>query len=420
MKKCFLVGVGTGSFSFLTLEAVKCVESSALVAGAKRVLECVGTDLINGEQFASFSSEEIAKEFERFAREKEKIGENAVCCAVFSGDSGFFSGAKSLEKILLADEWRVEIVPGISSVQYFAAKLFQSWEDWNLVSAHGTDCDIGMEIAFSKKTFFLTGGSVSAKTIAHFLCENRVRSKMFVGSRLSYADESITQFEIGEGDSFFVPEFEDDSLSVVLVERLGNVVLHAGSLPDEAFFRGSSKDAVIPMTKRVVRAAAVSFLAPCDGEVFWDIGSGSGAISVDLARSARICVHSVEKNEAAFLVSKENRARFCALNMTLHFGEAPKILALLPTPDAVFVGGSNGKLLEILDEAFSRNPSVRTVVSCITVETLAGCRSIADSRGLSFSAVQISVASSSVPKSANVTLMKAENPVWLVTLCAKK
>ncbi len=185
----YLVGIGAGQVTSLTAEAKKIIESATLVCGAKRILESV-KNIVHGNTFDSYDSEEILKKFE----EEESSKKNALPVAVFSGDTGFFSGCSKLTRLLEEKKWAVHVIPGISSVQYFASRLKKNWQDWKLASAHGTDCNIGVELTFSKSVFFLTGGKISAKTIVRFVNQNEIPAKIFVGSDLGYQTEKITEF----------------------------------------------------------------------------------------------------------------------------------------------------------------------------------------------------------------------------------
>lgn len=407
MKRCFLVGTGDGAFRSLTLGAVRAVEGASLVAGSERAVADVEGDLVFGRVMRSSDAGEIARAFEE---EAARNGGRAECCAVFAGDPGFHSLAPRLRSMLVPLGWEVEVVPGLSSAQCLAARLGVPWHGWNLVSAHAPGCDVGLEVASAPRVFFLTGGRTDARSIVSFLCANRVRCRVSVGRRLGYADESVRSFEIGGGGDFSVPDVEAGGLAVVLVEREFSARRRGGSLPDSAFLRSPS----VPMTKRVVRAAAVSLLSPADGEVVWDVGTGTGALAIDVSRAARVSVHSVERDVAALSLARRNREAFCALNLHLHCGSAPSALASLPAPDAVFVGGSGGRLDGIVGTALERNPSARIVVACVTVETLSACREIARALSLSFGALQVSAASSA--QVGGLSMMKAENPVWLVSL----
>ena len=109
------------------------------------------------------------------------------------------------------------------------------------------------------------------------------------------------------------------------------------------------------ITKNEVRAAVIHALRLPRQGVFWDIGAGSGSVSVEAARlSADLQVFAIEKNAEQLDHIRHNRETFCSANIEVIAGEAPEALAQLPDPDRVFVGGSGGNLARILAAAAGR------------------------------------------------------------------
>ena len=159
------------------------------------------------------------------------------------------------------------------------------------------------------------------------------------------------------------------------------------------------------MTKQEVRAAALSKLEVRDGAVYWDVGAGTGSVSVELALLApRSPVYAVEyKGEACALI-RANRERFGVYNLEL---------ADLPAPDGVFIGGSEGELLPILEAALGRNPAARFCVTAIAVETLGVAVAAFTQLGMSPQVTQITVARSR--RAGERNLMLGQNPVWIIT-----
>jgi precorrin-6Y C5,15-methyltransferase (decarboxylating) len=106
-------------------------------------------------------------------------------------------------------------------------------------------------------------------------------------------------------------------------------------------------------------------------QIFWDIGAGSGAVSIEAARlSPGLQVHAIDKEPQALGHIKENVRRFQLANVQVVAGEAPDILPSLPDPDRIFIGGSGGRLLGILETACQRlNVGGRMVLNCITLES---------------------------------------------------
>lgn len=401
MRTCTLIGIGMGNPATLTQEARDAVAAAPLVAGAGRVLAAV-QHLVRGKTLASFDARTIAAAF---------ATADGNPCAVFSGDTGFYSGATGLRALLEADGWTVRTLCGITTAQYVAARLGEPWQDWHLASAHGTDCDLGIALSYAPKTFFLTGGSITVRSIARFLLDRDCDAMLTVGSRLSYLDDNAEHIFSGSPAEILARADYDEQLACVLVTRAVPDLPRA-ALPDDFFVRGRAP--LVPMTKQFVRAAALALLAVRDGETVWDIGAGTGAVSVDLARSAHCAVYAVEQRAAACALIRQNRATAGALNVAVCPGRAPQVLSGLSAPHAVFVGGSDGDLDAILRAVYQKNPAARVVATCVTLETLAQLQETARALGRGYEAAQLSVGRTKAAGAYH--LVAAQNPVWLVTL----
>ena len=200
-------------------------------------------------------------------------------------------------------------------------------------------------------------------------------------------------------------------LSVLLVEAAPRPCERPGGIPDEAFCRGE-----VPMTKQELRAVILAKLAPGPEDTVWDVGAGTGSVSVELALAARRGqAWAVDAREEACALIEENRRRFGAWNLRLVRGRAPEALSPLPAPDAVFIGGSGGQLEGIVDAALAKNPEVRFCVSAIALETLSAALAVFAARGLDAEVTQIAV--SRARPGTRLHLLLANNPVFLVTAC---
>ncbi|MBE7004251.1 MAG: precorrin-6y C5,15-methyltransferase (decarboxylating) subunit CbiE [Ruminococcaceae bacterium] len=390
-----LIGLG-GMPDTLTLEAREALERSELVFGAQRLLESLPAR--EGQtRIAAVRAADI------LAQIKEGSGE--CPCVVYSGDTGFYSGAKGLLALLREQNIDCRVLPGVSSVQLLSARLGEPWQDWMLCSAHGVDCDPIAAVMQGKPAFFLTGGKDTPATLCRVLTDAGLDGlRAVVGENLSYPDERVVISTVKE-----CAEREFAPLSVLLVDAAPRPCERAGGIADEDFIRGD-----VPMTKQEVRAAILAKLAVTPDDTVWDVGAGTGSVSVELAlRAVRGRVFAVEYKDEACTLIEQNRERFGAWNLRLVRGRAPEALADLSAPDAVFVGGSEGALAEIIDAALRKNPNVRLCVSAIALETLSAALEAFTARGLSTEVTQIAV--SRAKPGTRLHLLLANNPVFLIS-----
>ena len=179
-------------------------------------------------------------------------------------------------------------------------------------------------------------------------------------------------------------------------------------LPDAEFERTEK----VPMTKQEIRAAALAKLGIGPEDICWDIGTGTGSVAVELALQARV-VWAVEQDEEALQIAARNREKHGAWNLHLKKGRAPEVLDGLPKPDAVFVGGSGRKLEEILNEIYYVNREARICISAIALETLQCAVECLRKLGYETEICQIAVSRNR--QAGDLTLMLAQNPVYLIT-----
>lgn len=183
---------------------------------------------------------------------------------------------------------------------------------------------------------------------------------------------------------------------------------------DQEFLRGS-----LPMTKSEVRAVSLSKLELAPGGVFWDIGAGTGSVAVEAARNfdKLKSIYAIEQKAEGIQLIQKNKEKLAPefLGFHLVMGSAPEQLEKLPAPSHVFIGGSGGKLADILQVIFKKNPKARIVINAVTIETLTKCMEAARQNSFAYyEAVQVAV--SRLEAIGDYHLQKAQNPVFVITL----
>ncbi len=398
-----VIGIGPGSKQLMTGEALAAIQGSDCVIGAKRMLKAV-------KRTGQASYEAIAsKDIADFIHEHHEYSKYAV---VMSGDAGFFSGTKKLLPLLKG--CRVKVLPGISSLSYMCSKLNLSYEDMKLVSLHGRKRDIVSDVSGSEKVFALTAGKTGVSDICRSLKENGYADAIVhVGERLSYPEEKITT---GTASELACNEF--DPLSVVVIENRHPDQIITHGIPDDEFVRSGEGRLVVPMTKNEVRSVALSKLQLTSRAICWDIGAGTGSVSIEMAiQSSKGHVYAIEKRADAISLLNKNIQHFRVQNITVIEGNAPADCDELPSPTHAFIGGSSGNMKDIIRLLVKKNPHIRIVATAVTLESIAELEDCMNMECFTDTQV-VSMNISRDKKAGKYHLMTAQNPVYIFTMQA--
>ena len=395
----FIAGIGPGSEALQTQEVRAAIRRADCLIGARRML-----DAMAGPQQLTIDA--IAPE--TIASHIAQHPECGVFCVVMSGDTGFYSGTKKLLPLL--KECRVRVLPGLSSMSYLCARLGVSYEDAVPVSLHGRDLDIAREVRRRRKVFTLVGGDGGMQA----LCERLTQAglghvRIAVGERLSYPDEAITR-----GTAQELRSHTFDKLSAALIENDTPGEIVTPGLPDEAFLRNLEPGKLVPMTKSEVRSICLSKLRLTPNAVCWDVGAGTGSVSIEMARlCADGTVYAIEKSERALALLEQNKEAFSASNMQIIPGSAPEVCRDLPAPTHAFLGGTSGSVRDILALLLEKNPHVCIVATAVTLESVSALSACMED----FEAAEcVSVQVSKAAALGQYHLMQAQNPVYIFTL----
>ncbi len=391
----YIIGMGVGKKELRTLEAKQALEQSDLIVGASRLLDTL-EETITDNRVAEYRAEQILEILE------EREFTNAAI--LFSGDISFYSGARGMRDVLkdaaITAEHPVVLIPGISSIAYMCAKMNTPLEEVDIHSAHGMDCDVVAAVMGGRICFFLTGGEQSPAALCQQLVEAGLGTlPVAIGERLSYEDERIATMTAADG-----ARWNGGALAVLMVWPAPSCKRSTPGFADEAFIRGK-----VPMTKRMVRMNVLGLLNPQKDEVCWDVGAGTGSVSVELSMFARR-VYAIEKKPEAVELLRQNREEFCAYNMRIIEGEAPAALQELEAPDVVFIGGSSGQIAAIL--ALLPKNGVRLCVTAVTLETLEDARKAMEAEGFAPQVTQVAV--TDIKPVGDYHMMDSQNPVFII------
>jgi precorrin-6Y C5,15-methyltransferase (decarboxylating) len=203
------------------------------------------------------------------------------------------------------------------------------------------------------------------------------------------------------------------ALSMMIIKTKKVAAVHCGEarigIPDAEFCHDSGM-----ITKRDARILTLSRLGCAKNQVLWDIGAGSGSISIEAARLyPGIEVYAVEKNRERFTQLEKNIQKFHTAGVKAILGNAPAALKKLPCPHSVFVGGSGGNLPGILQEIKKRiSKNGNLVVNCITITTLNQVLQILKKWCWSYTVTSLQIAH--LKSSENPEILRAENPLFIV------
>lgn len=402
-QKVTLLGIGMGSPKTLTLSGQEAVRNADLIVGAKRMVDAVR--FVGQDFLYEYRSKEIA-EYLKAHPEYTKV------VVALSGDVGFYSGAKKLAELLGPD---TEMICGISSVVYFMSKIGLSWDDAKIVSAHGKSCNLVSLIRMNRKVFSILGTGDGVRKLAEKLTFYGMGDVILhVGENLSYDNEKILAKPARE-----LVSYEGDPLSVICAYNLGaEPELATHGIPDEEFIRGKA-----PMTKTEVRTVSLSKLRLPKDAICYDIGAGTGSVSVEMAlRASEGEVYAIEKKEDALALLHENKKKFALDHMHIIPGTAPEALEELPVPTHAFIGGSSGNMKEIVELLLNKNPQVRIVINCITLETvgeaLACIRGLEKQETYECESEVVQLCASRSKNIGRYHMMMGENPIYIITVQA--
>jgi precorrin-6Y C5,15-methyltransferase (decarboxylating) len=402
-----VVGIGHDGPRGLTPEALGRVEAARVLAGGRRHLDFFphwqGEKVILAGDVAAFVGTLRA----RYRREKTVV--------LASGDPLFYGiGRALLEAIPRGD---LVFLPQVSSLQLAFARVKETWHDARVVSLHGRPPDalVAPVRRREPKIAVLTDARNHPAAIADLLRRQGAAEEyaLWVCENLGGPDERISRHVPASlRDETFSP------LNVVILLREagggggGVPDLPLLGIPEAALLHQAGPRGMI--TRREVRLLALCYLELRPADVLWDVGAGSGSVALEAARLCPLLqVFAVERDAAAFARLEANVAQLGAGCVRAVCALAPEGLAGLPDPDAVFIGGSGGRLGGILETVAERlKPGGRVVLNCIALENFSGGWEALRASGLGPEATSVQLAHSR--PLGRLHSLEPENPIFIL------
>ena len=408
-KNINLIGIGLGNPNLLTKAAYEAIKNSDIIIGAKRIVDSVKEDFKDKSYFIEYKKEKIIDII--------RTNINSEIAIVFSGDISLFSGSQKLfseiDKAIKTEKEfhgvNIKTYPGISSLSYICAKSNIDISKVKILSFHGKEELLYHNISSNKYTFIITSKGEGVKEI----CNKLIKFGFFdldiiLGENLSYDDEKITKSKASE-----IIEMEISDLNCMIISNPDADKSISFGLSDEVFARDK-----VPITKSEVRAVIMSKLDICPDSICYDIGAGSGSVSIEMARLAyEGKVYAIEKNPLAVELIKKNIHNFSAENIELVHAKAPAGLDNILDADKIFIGGSAGELISMMEMIFSSKKNPTVVISAITMETIAQISDIvkmAKERGYDTEITAVNISKSKEVGPYN--MMMAQNMVFIAKI----
>ena len=403
MRKVHIIGVAPGGS--LLPEARRLVDGAEMVFGGRRLLSMFPS--LSGEKIVIKNNlAEIAILIKRNLGRKRMV-------VLASGDPNFFGIASYLTAKLGKNA--VDIIPNVSAMQLAFARIKEIWEDAVFLSVHSRPiADIVNMVRSNDKLGIFTDGEHTPAAIARVLLEHGVDGyRAYVCQDLGGKDEKVVKTGL---PGLTKMKFSPLNILILLREKPRTGPRQILGIPEASFHR--RRDGLI--TKQEVRAVSLAKMRLAEDSIVWDIGAGSGAVSIEasfLIRKGR--VFAIEKNDKDIAIIKKNIKKFNVSNVEVVRAFAPDGLNNLPDPTAVFIGGSGGRMGKILDLVSRRlKPGGRIVSNIVVLEHLSAAVNALKARGFVTDVTLINIARTT--SVMELTRFEALNPVFVVSAGKKE
>ena len=355
-----VIGIGEDGWDDLSADARDLLYESEIVLGGERHLKMLPKDW-EGERiiWSSPIREAVSKIVSWRPEDSASVQKVAIMA---SGDPLCYGiAAKLLRHLPIEEIW---IKPALTTFSLMCSRIGWSLPDVETLTIHGRPVEmLHPFVQPGAKLLVLSKGEESPEKAAKLLCA-RGFGKSIITVLEHLGGRKERQFS-GPADSWNHPE--GAALNAMAIECIpesnATILSRIPGLPDEAFFHDGQ------LTKREIRAVSLSRLMPVVDQVLWDVGAGCGSVAIEWMRTSPRCrAVAIEKSKSRLKLIEQNSQELGVPMLQIISGSAPEVLADLPAPDAVFIGGglSSGNLLQTCWTALK--PGGRLVANAVTLE----------------------------------------------------
>ncbi len=369
-----IIGLGVSENAQLDAQAQSALGDARWVIASPRQLDVVKRLLVDQQTKELPPLRELLQWLNNLAAESESESSKHTSIAILASGDPLFYGIGAWFGRNFASE-QLHFYPAVSSIQAACHELGLSLQDVDVLSLHGRPLEKIRSHLKRKQTLVILTDKNSVPQALAKECVNAGfgQSTITVCESMGYEQQKVRQFvasDLVNDSANATLEFAALHVSVIQTKGAGRQRPEFPGIADEWFITdGVAGKGMI--TKREVRLNILSLLQPANGDVIWDIGAGCGSVAVELAYwNARCEVHAIEHHPERLLCLNANREKFGVLaNLHSVNGRAPTVLADLPAPNKVFIGGSDGELRQLLDRVWQQLPLGGMLVASSVMET---------------------------------------------------
>lgn len=369
MTKIAIIGIGDDGLQAVSPAVGERIEQAQVLLGSERALDLL-PDSVAGKRV------QIGSDLAELADQVRNIGDQSAVVLVL-GDPMFYGLARYITDEFGKD--RFEVIPHVSSMQLAFARVMESWDEAYLTNlANHSLGSVIEKVRIAERVGLFTTDSVGPDQVAQALLDKQIDYfDAYVCENLGARNERVTRGSLAD---IAAQSFEPLNVMILVRQRQlpdrprEAVGRRLFGNPDEVFFQSRPKYGLL--TSAEVRSMALAQMDIWRDSIVWDVGAGTGSVSVEAAQLATDgTVYAIEMDPEDHQLIKANAQRFNVENVIPIQGKAPEAWEALPDPDCVFVAGGGREVCRIAEAAYPRlRDGGRMVINLASIDNLTELR----------------------------------------------